>query len=152
MLVHNSVMTNWVGRFTVGPQIERILEKGLVSLPRLRFLEVESAVEWFNTLQKTLLIYLVPITPLDCVMIKMGYEALWVPGTGLSRYPIAASVLLELLPRLLPTTNDEVSSLIYMVCMESNNGYDRGSSPRFAKISNALFDPKNGSDMFNSLT
>ncbi len=28
----------------------------------------------------------------------------------------------------------------------------RGSSPRFAKISNALFDPKKCSDMFNSLT
>ncbi len=27
-----------------------------------------------------------------------------------------------------------------------------GSSPRFAKISNALFDPKKCSDMFNSLT
>ena len=124
ILVHESVMTNWAGRFTVGPQIDRILEKGLVSLPRLRSLEVESAVEWFDTLQKTLLIYLVPITPLDCVMIKMGYKALCVPGTGLSCYPIAAHVLLELLPRLLPTTNDKVSSLINMVRMESNNGYD----------------------------
>ena len=124
ILVHESVMTNWVGRFTVGPQIDCILEKGLVSLPRLRPLEVESAVEWFDTLQKTLLIYLVPITLLNCVMIKMGYEALCVPGTGLSCYPIAACVLLELLPRLLPTTNNEVSSLINMVPMESNNGYD----------------------------
>ena len=124
ILVHESMMTNWVGGFTVGPQIDRLLEKGLISLPCLRSLEVESAVEWFDTLQKTLLIYLVPITPLDCVMIKMGYEALCVPGTGLSRYPIAACILLELLPRLLPTTNDKVSSLINMVRMESNNGYD----------------------------
>ena len=30
ILVHESVMTKWVG-----PQIDRILEKGLVSLPRL---------------------------------------------------------------------------------------------------------------------
>jgi len=76
ILVHESVMTKWVGRFTVGPQIDCILEKGLVSLPRLQSLEEESAVEWYDTLQKTLMIYLVPITPLDCVMIKMGYEAL----------------------------------------------------------------------------
>ena len=27
VLVHESVITNWVGRFTVGPQIDRILEK-----------------------------------------------------------------------------------------------------------------------------
>jgi len=91
ILVHESVMTKWVGPFTVGPQIDRILEKGLVSLPRLQSLEVESAVEWYNTLQKTLMIYLVPITPLDCVMIKMSYEALCIPGTGLTRYPVADS-------------------------------------------------------------
>ena len=62
ILVHKSVMANWLGRFTVGPQINRILKKGLVSLPRLQSLEVESAVEWYDTLQKTHLIYLVPIT------------------------------------------------------------------------------------------
>jgi hypothetical protein len=83
-LVHESVLTNWVGCHTVGPQINRILEKGLASLPRLQFLEVESAVEWYDTLQKTFMIYLVLITPLDCVMIKMGYEALCIPGTGLT--------------------------------------------------------------------
>jgi hypothetical protein len=84
-LVHESVLTNWVGCHTVGPQIDRILEKGLASLPRLQFIEVESAVEWYNTLQKTFMIYLVPITPLDCVMIKMGNKALCIPGTGLTR-------------------------------------------------------------------
>jgi len=70
------------------------------------------------------MIYLAPITPLDCVMIKMGYEALCIPGTGLTRHPVAAHVHLELLPHLLPKTNDEVSSFINMVRIESNNGYD----------------------------
>ena len=70
------------------------------------------------------MIYLIPITPLDCVMIKMGYEALCISGTGLTRYPVAAHVLLELLPCLLPKTNDEVSSIINMVRIESNNGYN----------------------------
>ena len=81
-------------------------------------------MEWYNTIQKTLMIYLVPITPLNCVMIKMGYKALCIPDTGLTHYPVTARVLLELLPRLLPKTNDEVSSIINMVRMESNNGYD----------------------------
>ena len=102
ILVHESVITNWIGRFTIGPQIDRILKKGLVSLLRLTSLEVESPVEWYGTLQKTLMIYLVPITPLNCVMIKMGYEALCIPGTGLTHYPVTACVLLELLPCLLP--------------------------------------------------
>ena len=50
VLVHESMITNWVGRFTVGPQIDRILEKALVSLPRLQSLVVESAVEWYDAL------------------------------------------------------------------------------------------------------
>jgi hypothetical protein len=33
-----------------------------------------------------------------------------------------------------------------------DNDAGRCSSPRFAKISNALFDPKKCSDIFNSLT
>ena len=80
-------------------------------------------MEWYGTLQKTLMIYLVPITPLNCVMIKMGYEALCIPGTGLTHYPVTACVLLELLPCLLPKTNDKFSLIINMVRMELNNGY-----------------------------
>jgi len=72
-------------------------------------------------------------------MIKMGYEALCIPGTGLTRYPVAAHVLLELLPRLLPKTNDEVSSIINMVRTESNNGYDL--LWRILKLTVPGFDP-----------
>ena len=123
--VHESLMTNWTGKFTSGPQIARILEKGLPSLPRLSSpMTVEAAVDWYDLIQKTLLIYLIPITPLDCVMLKMGYEALCIPGIGLSRYTAAARVLMELLPRLLPKNDMEITSLINMVRMESNNGYD----------------------------
>ena len=53
-----------------------------------------------------------------------SHEALCIPGTGLTRYPAAARILLGLLPRLLPKTGDEVSSIINMVCMKSDNGYD----------------------------
>jgi len=70
------------------------------------------------------MIYLVLLTPLNCAMIKMGYEALCIPGIGLTRYLVAARIILELLPRLLPKTDDEVTSIINMVSMESNNGYD----------------------------
>ncbi len=45
-----------------------------------------------------------------------------------------------------------IGQLVYaMVCCHPDLS-DRGSSPRFAKISNALFDPKKCSDMFYSLT
>jgi hypothetical protein len=123
--VHESLMTNWMGKFTAGPQIAHILEKGLPSLPRLSSpMTVEAAVDWYDLIQKTLLIYLIPITPLDCVMLKMGYEALCIPGIGLSCYTAVARVLMELLPRLLPKNDMEITSIINMVRMESNNGYD----------------------------
>ncbi len=54
----------------------------------------------------------------------MGYEALCIPGTGTSRYPAAARVLMEVLPCLLLRLDMEVNSLINMVRAESGNGYD----------------------------
>jgi len=47
-------MMKEVGRYTVGPQIDLILEKGLISLPCLQSLEVESVVEWYDTLHTRL--------------------------------------------------------------------------------------------------
>jgi hypothetical protein len=70
------------------------------------------------------MIYLIPVTPLDCVMIKMGYEALCIAGTGLSHYPATTCTLMELLPHLLPRTDNEVTSLINMVRLELGNRYN----------------------------
>jgi hypothetical protein len=122
--VHEHIITNWEGRFTIGPQIDCILEKGLPTFPCLHSLTVEVAVDWYDKIQKLLMIYLIPVSPFDCAMLKMGYEALCIPGTGTSRYPAAARVLMELLPHLLLRSDTEVNSLINMVCTESGNGYD----------------------------
>jgi hypothetical protein len=85
ILLHETIIKNWKEKFTSGPQIDCILEKGMPSFPRLQSpMTVEAAVNWYDLLQKILLIYLIPIMPLDCVMIKMGYKALCIPGTGLS--------------------------------------------------------------------
>jgi hypothetical protein len=107
-----------------GPQIDHILEKGLPTFPRLHSLMVEVAVDLYDKLQKLLMIYLILVTPLDCVMIKIGDKVLCIPGTGTSRYSVVAQVLMELLPRLLLRSDNEVTSLINMVCTESGNGYD----------------------------
>ncbi len=124
ILVHEHIITNWEGCYTEGPQIDRILEKGLLTFPRLHSLTVEVAVGWYNKIQKHLMIYLIPVTPFDCVMIKMGYEALCILGTGMSRYPAVVHVLMELLPCILLHSDNEVNSFINMVRAESGNGYD----------------------------
>ena len=81
-------------------------------------------VEFYDNFHKTALIYLLPVVPFDCVSIKMGFEALCPPGLGLPRYTVIARVLMELLPRLLPRTDTQVSSIVNMVRMEPGNGYD----------------------------
>ena len=81
-------------------------------------------MEFYDAFHKTAVIYLLPVMPFDCISIKMGFEALCPPGLGIPRYAAIARVLMELLPRLLPRTDTQVTSLINMVHMESGNGYD----------------------------
>jgi hypothetical protein len=124
ILVHEHIITNWEGHYTESPQIDWILEKGLPTFPHLHSLTVEVAVGWYDKIQKLLMIYLIPVTTFDCVMIKMGYEALCIPGTGTSCYPAAARILMELLPCILLRSDNEVNSLINMVRVELGNGYN----------------------------
>ncbi len=74
-------------------------------------------------------------------MFKMGYEALCIPVMGLSHYPATARILMELLPRLLPRMDNEVTSLINMVHSELGNGYDL--LWRILELTVPGFDPAN---------
>jgi hypothetical protein len=107
-----------------GPQLDRILERGLLTFPRLTSLDVEAVIEFYNKLQKTSSTYLLPIMPDDYISIKMGYEVLCLPGLAIFWYEAIARVLLEVLPRILPKTDSQVLTLVTVVCTESNNGYD----------------------------
>jgi hypothetical protein len=123
--VHEFVLGKWEDRYhNRGPQIDKILEKGLPTFPRLTSIDVESTVEFYDAFQKTSMIYLLALIPFDCISIKMGFEALCPPGLGLPRYGCIARVLMEVLPRLLPKTSTRVTSLVTMVRAESGNGYD----------------------------
>jgi len=124
--VHTTVWENWEHPrgHTRGPQLDKILEKGLASFPRLATVDVESSVEFYDSFHKTALLYLLPVVPFDCISIIMGFEALCPPGLGLQKYAAIAGVLMELLPRLLPRSDTQVTSLVRMVRAESGNGYD----------------------------
>jgi hypothetical protein len=60
ILVHEHIVTNWEGCYTEGPQIDWILEKGLPKFPCLHSLTVEVVVDWYDKIQKLLMIYLTP--------------------------------------------------------------------------------------------
>jgi hypothetical protein len=124
--LHTEVLAHWdhPRGYYLGPQVDRILEKGISSFPRLTVLTVDATVEFYDNLHKTSLIFLLPVMPFNCISIKIGFEALCPPGLGLPHYAIIARVLMEVLPKLLPRTDTQVTSLIMMPRMESGNGYD----------------------------
>ena len=126
ILLHTSTMERWENVRTQqhGPQLERIIEKGLASLPRLPGFSMEEIIDFYDKLQPVSTLYLLPIIPFDCINITMGYEALCPPGLGKRRYATIGRVLLEVLPRILPKLHSQVNTIITMVRQESNNGYD----------------------------
>jgi hypothetical protein len=106
-----------------GPQINRILEKGLPTFPRLTCLTVTDTVEFYNAFQKTSVIYLLPVMPFNCISLRMGFEDLCPPGLDIQQYATIARVLMEILPKILPRSNTKINSIVNMVCMDSGNGY-----------------------------
>jgi hypothetical protein len=119
-------MDAWVNHCTQqrGPSIDRILEKGIPVFPKLASLVVDSTVEFYDKLQKTSALFLLPLMPFDSINLHMGFEGLCPPGLGLPWYAKIATDLMEVLPRLLPDVDSQVTSLMTVVRAESNNGYD----------------------------
>jgi hypothetical protein len=124
--VHTYVMDTWEHpkSYHKGHQVDQIVEKGFSSFSRLKRLTVEEAVEFYDNFHKTLMLYLLPVMPFDCITIKMGFEALCLPGLGLPCYAQIARALMEILPCLLPRGDTQVTSLVNVTRMASNNGYD----------------------------
>ena len=107
-----------------GPSVDRILEKGLLVFPKLDTLEVSATVDFYDKLHKTSALFLLPLMLFDAINLNTGFEGLCPPGLGLQRYAEIAGVLMEVLPRLLPTSDSQVTLLVTVVRAESNNGFD----------------------------
>ena len=104
--------------------VDRILDKGLPVFPKLESLTVDATVNFYDKLQKMLALFLLPLMVFNVIKLNMGFEGLCPPGLGLSQYAEIASVLMEIIPQLLPTMDSQVLSLVSVVWAESNNGYD----------------------------
>jgi hypothetical protein len=81
-------------------------------------------VNFYDKLQKTSALFLLPLMLFDAINLNMGFEGLCPPGLGLPQYAEIAGVLMEVLPRLLPDLDSQVTSLVTVVRAESNNGFD----------------------------
>jgi hypothetical protein len=126
MMVHQKVIAGWVNSRSgwSGPSVEYILEKALVNFPVLHYPVACKTVDFYNKLQKLLAGYLLPLMPFDLIKLSFNFEGLCPPSLGTHRYAEIGTALMEVLPRLLPTTNADIQSAIAAVGFESNNGFD----------------------------
>ena len=98
--------------------MDRILEKGLLVFPKLDSLEVAATVNFYDKLHKTSALFLLPLMLFDAINLNTGFEGLCPPGLGLQRYAEIAGVLMEVLLRLLPDSDSQVTSLVTVVRAE----------------------------------
>jgi hypothetical protein len=63
--------------------------------------------------------------PFDAIVLTHGFEGLCPPGLGLAKYDAMSKAIMELVPRLIPSSlSPQVNALLALVWFESNNGYD----------------------------
>jgi hypothetical protein len=126
ILLHRRVMDAWDNRRTQQsePSVDRILEKGLPVFPKLDTLEVSATVDFYDKLHKSSALFLLPLMLFDAINLNTGFEGLCPPELGLQRYAEIAGVFMEILPRLLPNSDSHVTSLVMVVWVEWNNGFD----------------------------
>ncbi len=74
ILLHRKVLELWVNTRNQqrGPSVERILDKGLPVFPKLTSLAVDSTVEFYDKLQKALMLFLLPLMAFDAINLRMG--------------------------------------------------------------------------------
>ena len=117
ILLHCRVWDAWENKRTQqsGPSVDRILEKGLPVFPRLDSADMEATINFYDKLQKMSALFLLPLMLFDAINITMGFEGLCPPGLSLPWYAEIASVLMEILPHLLPDKDSQVTLMVTVI-------------------------------------
>jgi hypothetical protein len=120
------VLQGWTNYWThfIDPVVEYILKKALPVFPRLNSLAVADVVKFYDSVQKILMRYLLPLMPFNLICLAFGFEGLCPPGMGTIRYAAIALAWMDVLPCILPKDDSEVESVKFLVGYESNNGFD----------------------------
>jgi hypothetical protein len=114
-LLHKKVKMSWTNPRTLqsGPLVERILEKGITILPKLR--GTTACQTFYKSLQQVATSYLLPIMPFDTICVDNNYEGLFPPGLGTDAYCECCIAMLEVLPWLIPIGDYEISAKLSSV-------------------------------------
>ncbi len=125
-LFHKKVRQAWFNprSLQLGLLVERILECGFLVFLKLRHMEAKDVVAFYEGLQQVLATYLLPLMPFDAICLATNYEGLFPPGLGTATYAECCTLLLEILPRLLPTTHSEIAAKISADASTLRNGYN----------------------------
>jgi hypothetical protein len=76
-------------------------------------------VDFYNKLQELLAGYLLPLMPFDLIKLSFDFEGLCPPGLGMLCYAEIRTAHMEVLPRLLSTTDVDVQPPIAAVGFKS---------------------------------
>jgi hypothetical protein len=127
IFVHNKVSGLWYNGYahTLGPQVDKILQKLLSVFPCLESLRVEDVITFYDRLQEVSMGYVIAIMPFDAIVLVHQFEGLCPLGLGLVKYAAMGKVLMELLPWLIPgSLSPQINATLALVRYESNNRYD----------------------------
>jgi hypothetical protein len=84
--------------------------------------EAKDVVAFYKGLQQVLAAYLLPLMPFDAICLANNYKGIFPPGFGTAAYAECCTVLLEILPQLLPMTHPEILAKISAVVSTLRNG------------------------------
>ncbi len=91
--LHKKVVQSWYNMHnqTLGPSVERILDRGLTIFPKLSTLVIDDAIEFYDKLQQLSAVYLLPLMPFDAMHLDFNLEGLCIPGVSTERYAKCAT-------------------------------------------------------------
>ncbi len=124
---HRRISDAWYNALsqTSGQQIDRILLKSFKLFPQLETLGTKDIVNFYDRFQELLTPHLMALMPFDSIVLKHGYEGLFIPGLGTRRYATYGCALMDFLPRLVPSTlSSRINATLTAVRCESMNGYN----------------------------
>jgi hypothetical protein len=125
-LLHKKVRQAWYNPRTLqsGPTVDRILERGLLVLPKLKDTDAKDTVVFYEHLQQISAAYLIPLMPFNAICLRNNYEGLFPPGLGTDAYAECCAAILEILPRFLPMSHTKVTAIASAVLNALRNGYN----------------------------
>ena len=127
ILGHAKITELWYNSYnhTSGPQVDKIIQNSLSVFPRLESTKVDDVVNFYDRLQEVGLSYVLGLLPFDAIVLTHGFEGLCPPGLGLAKYAAMSKAIMELVPRLIPSSlSPQVNAILASVRFESNNSYD----------------------------